>query len=237
MLTEYPAFRTVGGMDRPLRFEQRVAMHAALGEPVRLAIVDDLVVSDRTPKELGARHSLPTNLLAHHLHVLEQAGLVSRSVSAGDARRRYVRLTPAALPLVGRPFAAPPGPMLFLCTRNSARSQLAAAVWTARTGLTATSAGTEPAPRVHRGAVAAARRAGLDLGHVVPRRVEHVAAGTQVVTVCDLVHEELRPEPDWWHWSITDPVDEGSAAAFDAVVADLNMRIDALVPSSERSIS
>jgi protein-tyrosine-phosphatase len=156
-------------------------------------------------------------------------------VSAGDARRRYVRLTPAALPLVGRPPVEPPSSMLFLCTRNSARSQLAAAVWTARTGAAAASAGTQPASKVHRGAVAAARRAGLNLDAVVPRRIEHVPTGTQVVTVCDLVHEELQPQADWWHWSITDPVDDGSAAAFDAVVAELNERIDALAPLTERS--
>ena len=42
-----------------------------------LAIVDDLLVSDRSPKELGQRLRLPTNLLAHHLDVLEAAGLAT----------------------------------------------------------------------------------------------------------------------------------------------------------------
>ena len=223
------------GMTTSPSFDRRVAMHAALGDPVRLAIVDDLVVSDRSPKELGARHGLPTNLLAHHLDVLEQAGVVARSTSAGDARRRYVRLVPGLHAVLIVPPVVAPTPMLFLCTRNSARSQLAAAVWTARTGAVASSAGTQPAPRVHRGAVAAARRAGLDLADAVPHQIADVPAGTQVVTVCDLVHEELEPDPAWWHWSITDPVDDGSAAAFDAVIADLHARIDALVPTSERS--
>ncbi len=224
-------------MTSPAPFERRVAMHAALGDPVRLAIVDELVVSDRSPKELGVRFGLPTNLLAHHLDVLEAAGVVTRSTSSGDARRRYVRLAAGAATFtaLGTPRPPRPGRMLFLCTRNSARSQLAAAVWTARTGEPAASAGTQPAPRVHRGAVAAARRAGLDLGDVVPRELGSFPAGTQVVTVCDLVHEELEPDPSWWHWSITDPVDDGSAAAFDAVVADLHARIDALVPDPERS--
>src|SRR5687768_10927452 len=72
--------------------ERRAAMYAALGDPARLAIVDDLAVSDRSPKELGGRHGLPTNLLAHHLDVLEAAGLIVRSGSAGDRRRKYVRL-------------------------------------------------------------------------------------------------------------------------------------------------
>jgi len=114
---------------------------------------------------------------------------------------------------------------MFLCSHNSARSQLAAALWRARTGQPAESAGTHPAPNVHRGAVAAARRAGLDLSGATPRLVEAIHSDAQVVTVCDRAHEELDPAPAWWHWSIPDPVEAGSAAAFDAVVADLDARI------------
>ena len=175
-------------------------MHAALGDPVRLAIVEELTSSDRSPKELGALLDVPSNLLAHHLDVLEGVGLIARGSSAGDRRRKYVRLLTqpfGALRVVG---AAPSGPVLFLCSHNSARSQLAAALWTARTGEPATSAGTHPAPRVHRGAVAAARRAGLRLQDAVPRLLGDIPAGTQVVTVCDRAHEELRPTGDWWHW-------------------------------------
>ena len=204
-------------------------MHAALGEPARLAIVDDLVASDRSPKDLAARHGLPTNLLAHHLDVLEAAGLVVRGQSAGDARRKYVRLMPAAVAALGTNIAGPPAAMLFLCTHNSARSQLAAALWTARTGALAASAGTHPAPRVHRGAVAAARRAGLDLRDAVPRLIDAIPTDTQIVTVCDRAREELEPADEWWHWSIPDPVDAGTADAFDAVVADLDARIHTLL--------
>jgi hypothetical protein len=46
-----------------------------------------------------------------------------------------------------------------------------------------------------------------------------------VVTVCDRAHEELQPDPTWWHWSIPDPVPVGSAAAFDAVVEAVDARI------------
>ncbi len=208
------------------------AMHAALGEPARLMIVDELVVSDRSPKELGERLGIPSNLLAHHLEVLEQAGLVTRSPSAGDGRRKYVRLvhgTPAGVGLAPPP---PSGEMLFLCSHNSARSQLAAAMWTARTGRAASSAGTRPVARVHRGAMAAARRAGLSLGDAVPRLVGDVPKGVQVVTVCDMVHEELAPTPEWWHWSIADPAELGDASAFDAVVRELDLRIAAVMHSA-----
>lgn len=211
-------------------FDRRAAMHAALGEPVRLALVDDLVCSDRSPKELAERHGLPTNLLAHHLDVLEAAGLVERCTSAGDRRRRYVRLVAQTLVPV-RPIERIPDRVLFLCTHNSARSQLAAALWTARTGRPAASAGTDPAPRVHRGAVAAARRAGLDLTGATPRLLHHVPAGAQVVTVCDRVHESLTPGDDWWHWSVPDPVDDATADSFDAVVDDLEARIHIVLDS------
>jgi protein-tyrosine-phosphatase len=212
----------------------RAAMHAALGEPVRLAIVDDLALSDRSPKELGERHGLPTNLLAHHLDVLEAAGLIVRFGSAGDRRRKYVRLVRSpSIPLSHT--TRNPGKVLFLCSHNSARSQLAAALWRARTGQPAESAGTHPAPKVHRGAVAAARRAGLDLTDSTPRLVAAIDPDTQVVTVCDRAHEELDPAPSWWHWSIPDPVEADSAAAFDAVVADLDARIHTILPPNPPS--
>ena len=206
----------------------RAAVHAALGEPVRLAIVEDLAVSDRSPKELAARFSVPTNLLAHHLDVLEGVGLIERFVSAGDRRRRYVRLVPAPLARLGVATALPAGQVLFVCSHNSARSQLAAALWTARTGGVATSAGTHPVDRVHPGAVAAASRAGLDLSRAEPRLLATDGHHEFVVTVCDQAHEELVPEPGWWHWSLPDPVEDGRAAAFDAVINELDDRIRAV---------
>jgi protein-tyrosine-phosphatase len=213
--------------------ERRAAVHAALGEPVRLAIVEDLSASDRTPTALAARHGLPGNLLAHHLDVLERVGLVDRHPSAGDRRRRYVRLRHDALrdlSTVGRPRS---GRALFICTHNSARSQLAAALWRARTGERADSAGTHPAPQVHPGAVAAAERAGIDLGPARPRAlVPGDAATAVVVTVCDRAHEELDVAPDWLHWSIPDPVESGRAEAFDAALAELDDRIGTLAPRS-----
>ena len=48
--------------------------------------------------------AMPSNLLAHHLHVLQQAGVITRRRSEGDRRRTYLRLLPGALD----PLAAPP---------------------------------------------------------------------------------------------------------------------------------
>jgi protein-tyrosine-phosphatase len=122
--------------------------------------------------------------------------------------------------------------MLFVCTGNSARSQLAAALWTARTGQPSSSAGTHPARCVHPGAVAAARRAGLDLGSAVPRSLLDADRDAQMVTVCDRAHEELVPPPTAWHWSIADPVAAGTDAAFDATVRALDDHIARLQPTT-----
>jgi protein-tyrosine-phosphatase len=224
--------RDVGGLVE-LDVERRARLHAALGDPHRLAIVDDLAISDRSPKELGDRFGLATNLLAHHLAVLEHAGLIERVASTGDRRRRYVRLRRAALAQLGIATAPPPGAALFVCSHNSARSQLAAALWRHRTGRPASSAGTRPAARVHPQAVAAAARAGLDLHGARPRLLDGTAGAAIVVTVCDHAHEELAPAATWWHWSIPDPVEAGTAAAFDAVVAELDERIAALQRTRE----
>lgn len=207
---------------------RRAGLHAALGEPVRLAVVDALIVSDRSPKELADHLELPTNLLAHHLDVLQAAGIVERCASTGDRRRRYVRLVPRPLDeLAIRSPCRPDRRVVFVCSQNSARSQLAAALWSARTGADASSAGTHPARRVHPGAMAAARRAGLDLSGATPTGLDPSALDDFVVTVCDRAHEELDVQPSWWHWSIPDPVRAATADAFDATVSELDERISA----------
>jgi protein-tyrosine-phosphatase len=100
-------------------------------------------------------------------------------------------------------------------------------------GSPAESAGTHPADRIHPGAVSAARRARLALGNAVPRRLDEVERLPDlVVTVCDQAHEELDPGPTWLHWSVADPVEPGTARAFDDALADLRRRIVALTEAS-----
>lgn len=216
-------------MNSPLDLEARASRHAALGDAARLSIVDELFASDRSPVELRRRLGMESNLLAHHLDVLERVGMIERSRSSGDGRRRYVHLLPNALEELrpGRP--VPAVPALFVCSANSARSQLAAALWEQATGTPAVSAGTHPAKRVHPGAIAAAERAGLDLRQAVPRQLQDIETmPALVVTVCDRAHEELAAEDTWLHWSIPDPVPTGTKAAFDATVVELQARIDAV---------
>src|SRR6056297_2372919 len=100
-------------MDEGLR--RRAEVHDALGEPVRLGIVEDLAASDRSPGELARRHGLSASLLAHHLDTLERVGLIARRVSTGDARRRYVTLDPRGLDALVTTTAAVSEPVLFVC--------------------------------------------------------------------------------------------------------------------------
>jgi len=210
--------------------EERARRHAALGDATRVAIVDELTASDRTSLELQQALHLPSNLLAYHLDVLEQAALITRCQSSGDRRRRYVCLRRDGLAdLLPQP-SVTAQPAFFICTHNSARSQLAAALWRHVTSAEASSAGTHPAPHVNQGAVVAGRRAGLDIGDAHPRQLTDAPVLPElVVTVCDRAHEELDVEPAWLHWSVPDPVPLGTSTAFDATVAELRERIGALV--------
>ena len=211
----------------------RAARHGALADPVRLALVDELAVSDRSPLELRRLVGIASNLLAHHLDVLEGVGMISRSRSSGDGRRRYVHLRRESFDGLVPGRRVPPARALFVCTRNSARSQLAAALWEQMTQAPAVSAGTHPAGRVHPGAVAAAQRAGLDLTGATPRTLATVSTLPDlVVTVCDQAHEELDPDDSWLHWSIPDPVGRRSRSAFDAAVAELRVRILSMTQST-----
>jgi protein-tyrosine-phosphatase/DNA-binding transcriptional ArsR family regulator len=210
--------------------ERRAKIHAALGDPVRLANVDELMISDRAPVELLALTGLESNLLAHHLDTLEHAGLIVRCPSSGDGRRRYIRLLFGALDSFRSVTKLVPSNVLFVCSMNSARSQLAAALWTKCTGSPAQSAGTHPATQVHPGAIAAAQRAGFDLHATTPRSLETVSALPPVViTVCDQAHEEVGSERMWPHWSIPDPVAQGTKSAFDEAVGEIRERILASV--------
>jgi ArsR family transcriptional regulator, arsenate/arsenite/antimonite-responsive transcriptional repressor / arsenate reductase (thioredoxin) len=211
----------------------RARVHAALGEPARLSIVDMLALGDASPGEIGRALGLPTNLVAHHLAVLHDAGVVARSRSEGDRRRTYLRLRPAALAGLAPPGLREVPRVVFVCTRNSARSQLAAALWCRRSAIPAACAGTDPAPRVHPRAVKVGRRHGLVLD---PARTVHVRDVLRrddlVVAVCDSAHENL---PDHagprLHWSVPDPAPVNTDAAFEHAYADIAARVDVLAPA------
>ena len=209
--------------------EHRARLHGALGDPLRLRVVEELRLGDLAPGELAGRLGIPSNLLAHHLKQLEEVGLVARQRSEGDGRRTYVRLAvgllAAVAPVAGPPVVAPR--VVFVCSHNSARSQLAHAAWRRASAVAAASAGTRPASRVHPAAVAAGRRHGLSLSGARTHHVDEVLRPDDlVVAVCDAAHEELAARGTArLHWSVPDPVRLGGPAAFQRAVTEIKDRV------------
>jgi protein-tyrosine-phosphatase len=216
-------------VEQTASLERRAALHASLAEVTRLRIVDLLSASDASSSELAVATGMPSNLLAHHLKVLEHAGLIVRRRSEGDARRSYLSLRTAEVTVdPDRAVLASPRRVLFVCTANTARSHLAAALWRRASPIAARSAGTHPGERIAPGALAAAARHKLVLPDVAPRRLDDtMRAGDLVITVCDRAHEELG-SLGWAHWSIPDPVPDGTNEAFEAAYEGLAVRVNAL---------
>ena len=210
---------------------RRAVMHHALGDPRRLTIVEALRLSDHTPKELQDLAGLGSNLLAFHLDVLEQAGIVERTRSEGDGRRRYVLLRPEGLASLWVQPHLRADAVLFVCTHNAARSQLAAALWHRATGRRAASAGTSPAAAVHPLAVETAQAHGLELAGV-PRGYDEVEdAPDLVVSVCDRAREAGAPfAVPTLHWSVPDPIG-GGPVEFRRAYAHLAARVELLAAS------
>lgn len=223
--------------ERKRSVERRVEVHAALADATRLRVVDLLTTGDASSSELSAVLDVASNLLAHHLKVLEAAGVIARHRSEGDRRRSYWRLA-GDLPLTATPSLAPPARVVFVCTANTARSHLAAALWRRASTIPAASAGTHPAERVAPGVRATARRHDLELPDVRPQRLADLrpalAATDLVVTVCDRAHEELGAASEV-HWSVPDPVAAGTRAAFDHAYDELASRVGLLAPLLERA--
>ncbi len=229
-----PAFAAGPSAARPSA-ERRAQIHHALGEVHRLTIVDALRLSDRSPTELADLTELGSNLVAFHLDVLEEAGVIARHASEGDARRRYVTLRADVLAALHGLPAIRADDVVFVCTRNSARSQLAAALWQRRTGCVARSAGHDPAPEVHHLARAVARGHGLDLDAVQPQGFAALGDGVPdlVVSVCDRSREAGIPIlAPTLHWSVPDPVTRDLPAFHDAY-RQLDERIAALAAARE----
>lgn len=216
--------------DEETDLRARAAKHAALADPTRLRITDLLTLGDLAPRELERRLEIPSNLLAHHLKTLEAAGLIIRTRSEGDGRRSYVQLVAGGAGSPTDPETMlPAGRVVFVCTANSARSQLAEHIWRRHSHIPAASAGTVPARSIALDALRVAAAHGLDLTGAQPQRLEDVrAAGDLYITVCDHAHESLATGD--LHWSIPDPVAERGRTAFEDVYAQLERRVTALAP-------
>jgi protein-tyrosine-phosphatase len=144
----------------------------------------------------------------------------------------------AAPPVAGRRRVAPVR-VLFVCTGNSARSQIAEALLAQAAGerVEVASAGSHPKP-LHPNAVRVMRGYGIDLSGVRSKHLDEVNGRRfdYVITLCDKVREvcpELAGHPEPIHWSVPDPAAAGAGRAgypaFRAVAADLRSRIEFLI--------
>ncbi|HEX6302141.1 MAG TPA: MarR family transcriptional regulator [Acidimicrobiia bacterium] len=211
-------------------FTERVSAHAALGDPRRLRVADHLALGDHTVAELAELTGMSGNLLAHHLDVLETAGLIERRTSEGDHRRRYVSLRWDRLPSGLQAPEWVTGGLLFVCTHNSARSQFAAALWKERTGRAAESAGSHPSAEVHPKAVEVAAEFGIDISAAEPSCYEQLRMRPDlVVSVCDRAREGGAPTGRrHLHWSVPDPVEVGTLGAFRTAFSEIVERVEHL---------
>ncbi len=245
-----------GGMATAPSLESPVLLRL-LAHGLRWAIVRQLAEGDLRVKELVALTDQAPNLVTYHLARLRAAGMVSVRRSAADGRDSYYALDLDAVGdavqevalrihpgLSGRqmdsatpPPSAEPGRVLFICTGNSSRSQMAEG-WLRHLGgprVVARSAGTAPTA-LHPLAVAAMKERGVDISG---QDVKHVSvfAGQpfdRVITLCDRAREAC-PEPPpakvVAHWSIPNPAEAHPADldAYRATAAELRTRVHYLV--------
>jgi protein-tyrosine-phosphatase len=228
-----------------------------LGDEQRWRLLGELAKSDLRVGELVVRLGRPQNLVSYHLAELRRAGLVSSRRSSADGRDTYYRfevgrcgellcaagaaLTPA---LQLRTHRAQPVPsrrrrrplVLFLCTGNSARSQIAEALLEhlSAGAIRARSAGSHPKP-LHPNAVRVMAERGIDISGSTTKRLDRFTHTRfdRVITLCDKVREicpELPGSPVTIHWSMPDPAaagdtDEASYPAFVRTADELETRI------------
>ena len=236
------------------------------GHPLRWRLLSELARSDRRVGELCELAGQRQSLVSYHLRRLRDGGVVSARRSLADGRDTYYVLelarcgellvsAGAALHPGLASTSRPPGGrgsaaarVLFLCTGNSARSQMAEALAEHLSGgaLRAASAGSHPKP-LHPNALRVMRERGIDLAG---RRSKHLDELSDrrfdyVISLCDRVREvcpEFPGTPQAIHWSVRDPArepgtDDETFPAFERTAAELETRIGFLLEAIEHTVS
>lgn len=238
----------------PQRFLQLIA------DPLRWRLLTELAAGDRRVSELTQLVGGPQSLVSYHLRELREAGLVSSRRSSFDGRDAYYRAeldrcsdllcaAGAALQpglrlgvVAGEPprRRRRPPRVLFLCTGNSARSQIAEGLLEHLSDHTvqARSAGSHPKV-LHPNAVRVMAERGIDASEHTTKHLSRFARNhfDYVITLCDRVREicpEFPGAPRTAHWSIPDPAAEGASdeatyPAFERTASELEARVGHLI--------
>lgn len=229
-----------------------------LAHELRWHILRLLTRSDYRGLELVERLKQPQNLISYHLRLLATHHLVTEHRSTADGRDTYYslnldvlreRYTAAATALhpvlngcalqeleVRSLHLHAPWRVLFLCTGNSARSQMAEGLLRHLGGKTVevSSAGSDPS-QVHPYAVQVLAQRGIDIHEQRSKSVDlfRDQIFDAVITVCDRMRESCPTfsgvqEPI--HWSLPDPATlQGSEAerlqAFELIAQQLENRV------------
>jgi protein-tyrosine-phosphatase/DNA-binding transcriptional ArsR family regulator len=241
-----------------------------LAHDVRWKILVLLGRSDYCVQEIVRLLEQPQNLVSYHLRKLRDQNLVTERRSSADGRDIYYSLdvnTMRTLYFAAADSLNPalnitdtelqkaishlPGKkvrVLFLCTHNSARSQMAEGILRHLSGgrIEAFSAGNQPA-HLHPLAMQTMAKMGLDISQQRSKHMDEFQGQffDYIVTVCDRVRESCPTfpgDPERVHWSFIDPAAvEGSEKerykAFEQVALQLTNRIRYLVILIDREKS
>lgn len=239
-----------------------------LAHDIRWRILLSLAQSDRKVEELVKQIQEPHNVISYHLKLLRRKQLLSEHRSSADRRDIYYSLdlerfrtlyfqAGTTLHPALANTESPPRPkevsrkcpkirILFLCTHNSARSQMAEAILRKIGGaqVEVFSAGNEPTS-VHPLAIQVMSQIGIDISQQKPKHLNQFLGQNfdYIVTVCDRVREScpvFPGDPEQIHWSFPDPAAvEGDPAtrekAFSDTASQLRVRIEYLLLMIERS--
>lgn len=230
-----------------------------LGDSLRWQLIVELGRSDRRVGELVRLIGKPQSLVSYHLSECRNAGIVRARRSSADGRDVYYRADLARCrELVAEVGASlhpalslgPTTPtatsarlarqrLLFVCTGNSARSQIAEALVEQQSAgrVEACSAGTHPKP-LHPFAVRVMAERGLDISGRSTKSLTRFARARfdRVITLCDRAREVCPPLPGsplFIHWSMPDPAAavEGNDAygAFRNIADEIDERVSLLL--------
>jgi thioredoxin type arsenate reductase len=230
-----------------------------LAHDLRWRLLLALAYSDYRVQELVSQLNQPANLVSYHLRKLREQHLVSERRSTADGRDVFYTLNldrmsqlymatgealhPALNPTESKPQANkgvnPPKRVLFLCTHNSARSQMAEGILRYYGGdrVEAFSAGNEPG-QVKPEAIQTMADMGIDISNQRSKHLDEFNGQSfdYIITVCDRANETcpiFPGDPKRIHWSFPDPtaVDDSKerTRAFQQIAQELTRRINYLL--------